>query len=90
MTSDIPVTPPTSEQPARAVGRRRRRISPKLILVVLILAAGLWFVLVNTQHVKVKLWVETFHASMWLIVVCTFAAGLIVGWLLALRRRRPH
>lgn len=90
MTSDMPVTPPTSEQPARAVGRRRRRISAKWILVLLIVAAGLWFILVNTQHVKVKLWVQTVHAPMWLVLLCTLAAGIILGWLLALRRRRPH
>jgi uncharacterized integral membrane protein len=92
MTSDVPIPPPVSSpvagQQAPAQRARRRRISPKLILVVLIFAATLWFVLVNTRHMNIKLWIPTVSAPVWLVLLCTFGAGLIAGLLLGWRRRR--
>lgn len=90
MTSDVPVPSPAPEQKAPAEGGRAFRIPPKLILAVVIIAAVLWFVLVNNQRGEIKLWVHTVHAPMWLVLLCTFAAGIIAGWLLGRRRRRPR
>ena len=97
MTSDVPVPPPMASGPstvtgqqAQAQGKRRRRVPPKLILAVLILAALIWFVLVNTRHVPIKLWVHTVSAPLWLVLLCTFAAGMIASWLLTWRRRRTR
>ncbi len=77
-------------QQAQAQGKRRRRVPPKLIIGILILAALIWFLLVNTRHVPIKLWVETVSAPLWLVLLCTFAAGMIASWLLTWRRRRSR
>ena len=35
---------------------------------LVILAAALWFIFANTQDVKVRLWVPTVSAPMWLVI----------------------
>lgn len=67
---------------------RKRRLSPKTILLAVIVAALVWFVLVNRQHTHIKLWLVTVDSPVWLLLLCTFAAGGLVGLLLRRRRRR--
>jgi uncharacterized integral membrane protein len=62
------------------------RITPKLVMVTVIVVASLWFIFVNTQRVAIYLWVPKVTAPMWLVLVLTFAGGLITG--LLLRRNR--
>jgi uncharacterized integral membrane protein len=87
------VSPPGSE-PAPTVGtsgapaKRGPRISPRMILSVVILAIALWFIFANTRDMRIKLWVTDVTAPTWLVLLCTFAAGVIFGWLLTVRRRR--
>jgi uncharacterized integral membrane protein len=89
MTTEPPVPPPTASQQASAEGKRRRlRISTKQIVVVLIAAAVLWFALVNTRDVPITVWAHTTKAAEWLVVICSFLAGVIVGYLVRRRRRR--
>jgi len=88
MTDSVP-TQPMPEAHAPAEGAKRGfRVPPKLILAVLIIVATVWFVLVNNQRASIKLWVHTVTAPVWIVLACTFAAGLITGSLL--RRRRRH
>jgi uncharacterized integral membrane protein len=89
-------TPPTGSDPqipgitpaAEATPSKHRRVPPKLIAAVLILAIVLWFAFANTKDAQIKLWVRNVSAPVWLVLVCTFAAGVIAGYLL--RRRRPR
>jgi uncharacterized integral membrane protein len=66
----------------------RRRVSPKLVLTVIILAAVLWFAFANTRDTPIKLWVHTVRAPVWLVLLGTFVGGVIVGLLLRRRRKR--
>ncbi len=61
------------------------KITSKTITVLVIVVAAVWFILVNTQKVSIYLWVPKITASLWLVLLITFASGLITG--LLLRRR---
>jgi uncharacterized integral membrane protein len=61
------------------------QITSKRITVAVIVVAVLWFILVNTQRVSIYLWVPKITAPLWLVLVITFAVGLVAG--LLLRRR---
>ncbi|HEY1489118.1 MAG TPA: LapA family protein [Micromonosporaceae bacterium] len=90
MTSSVPAsgsTPVPEVAPAGTVPAKRRRVSPKFILVLVILAIVLWFALANTRDFEVKLWVKSVSAPVWLVLLCTFAVGLITGFLMRRRRR---
>jgi len=67
-------------------------ITSKMITVAVIVVAAIWFILVNTQRVSVYLWVPKVTAPLWLVLVITFAGGLITGLLLRRRgdRRSPR
>jgi uncharacterized integral membrane protein len=62
------------------------KITPKKITILVIAVAAIWFILVNTQRVAIHLWVPHITAPLWLVLVLTFAGGLITG--LLLRRNR--
>jgi len=61
------------------------QITGKMIMIAVIVVAALWFIFVNTQRVSIYLWVPKVTAPLWLVLVITFAGGLITG--LLLRRR---
>jgi uncharacterized integral membrane protein len=62
------------------------KITSKMITILVIVVAAIWFILVNTQRVSIYLWVPKVTAPLWLVLVITFAGGLITG--LLLRRNR--
>ena len=64
------------------------KITSKTITILVIVAAAIWFILVNTQRVSIYLWVPKVTAPLWLVLLITFAGGLIAGLLLR-RRNRP-
>ncbi|HEY9482301.1 MAG TPA: LapA family protein [Micromonosporaceae bacterium] len=70
--------------------RPRRGVPARLIVMILILAAAAWFILANTQDVKIRLWVPTVSAPMWLVLLVTFVAGMLLGLITPrlVRRRR--
>jgi uncharacterized integral membrane protein len=70
--------------------KRGTRVPAKLVFVVVILAAAIWFILVNTQDTKIKLWVPTVTAPIWLVLLATFVAGVLLGLAMPrlMRRRR--
>jgi len=78
------------ESTAATSPSRGFRVPPKLILAVVILAAVLWFIFANTNDAKIKLWVHTFSVPVWMVLLGTLVVGIIIGWLLGRRRRRPR
>ena len=75
---------PTAEKTEghRAAKRPGMRVSPKLIAAAVIVVAAVWFILVNTGKVAIYLWVPKITAPMWLVLLLTFAGGLLTGLLL--------
>ena len=63
------------------------KITSKTITILVILVAAIWFILVNTQRVSIYLWVPKVTAPLWLVLVITFAVGLLAGLLLRRRHR---
>jgi uncharacterized integral membrane protein len=61
-------------------------LTSKRITIAVIVVAAIWFIVVNTQRVSIRLWVPHITAPLWLVLVLTFAGGLITG--LLLRRNR--
>jgi uncharacterized integral membrane protein len=61
-------------------------LTSKRITIAVIVVAAIWFIIVNTQRVSIYLWVPKITAPLWLVLVLTFAGGLITG--LLLRRNR--
>ena len=62
-------------------------ITSKRITILVIVVAVIWFILVNTQRVSIYLWVPKVTAPLWLVLVITFAGGLVAGLLLQRRNR---
>jgi uncharacterized integral membrane protein len=65
-------------------------ITSKKITILVIVVAAIWFILVNTQRVSIYLWVPKVTAPLWLVLVITFAAGLITGLLVSRNRRNTN
>jgi uncharacterized integral membrane protein len=63
-------------------------ITSKKITILVLVVAAIWFILVNTQRVSIYLWVPKVTAPLWLVLVITFAGGLITG--LLVRRNRGN
>jgi uncharacterized integral membrane protein len=63
-------------------------VTSKRIAILVIVVAALWFIFVNTQRVSIYLWVPKITAPLWLVLVLTFAVGLVAGLLLQRRNRR--
>ena len=63
-------------------------VTSKRIAILVIVVAALWFIFVNTQRVSIYLWVPKVTAPLWLVLVLTFAVGLVTGLLLQRRNRR--
>jgi uncharacterized integral membrane protein len=63
-------------------------ITSKRIAILVIVVAAIWFIIVNTQRVSVYLWVPKVTAPLWVVLVITFAGGLITG--LLVRRRNTN
>jgi uncharacterized integral membrane protein len=61
-------------------------VTSKRITILVIVVAAIWFILVNTQRVSIYLWVPKITSPLWLVLVLTFAGGLITG--LLVRRNR--
>lgn len=73
----------TADERARPTANRAGlTISPKVITAALIVVAAVWFILVNRNKVGIYLWVPKVTAPMWLVLLVTFAGGLLSGLLL--------
>jgi uncharacterized integral membrane protein len=70
---------PTTEAESSAA---KRVNGTKLIMAGVIFAAALWFILVNTGKTRVRLWIPTVSAPLWLVLLVTFAGVMIAGLLI--------
>jgi uncharacterized integral membrane protein len=75
---------PTTGKAASGTGGKRAgvAVSPRTIVAGLIIVAAVWFIVVNRQHVQIQLWVPKVTAPLWLVLVLTFAAGMLTEILL--------
>lgn len=80
-----PSNRPSAEAPAD--GGRRALITPKTVLIAVIVVAAAWFVIANHQSARMHLWVTSVSAPLWLVLLCTLAVGWAAGWLMRSRRR---
>jgi len=89
-------SPPSGQPgPPRAPGaaphapaaRRMPRLSSKTILALVIAAATIWFAFANTRDTQITFWVKTITAPLWIVLLGTFLAGMLTGWLVRRRRR---
>lgn len=62
-------------------------LSPKSIVAAVIAVVALVFVFQNTSETKVKFLGFTITTWAWLMYLCLFVAGVLVGLLLAWMRR---
>jgi uncharacterized integral membrane protein len=62
-------------------------VTSKRVAILVIAVAAIWFILVNTQRISIRLWVPHITAPLWLVLVLTFAVGLITGLFLQRRNR---
>jgi hypothetical protein len=94
MTANTPPpTPPTGtgHKPDRRSAKDvlgDRLASPKAALGALITIIAIWFIIANNTHVRIHLWVTWVSARLWVVLLLTFVAGALVGYLFARRRRR--
>lgn len=77
---------------ARPPAARRRwpALTPKTTAALVIVAAALWFILVNRATIGVYLWVPKVTAPLWLILLFTFIGGLLTGLLLRRGRNKQR
>jgi uncharacterized integral membrane protein len=92
MSANIPpVEPPTRQSSRRASGKDAltdRLARPKVFIGGLITIAALWFIIANNSRVRIHLWVTWVSARLWVVLLLTFVAGALVGFLFARRRGR--
>lgn len=75
-----------SDQPGTPSTGGKFKITPKMILAALLIILAVWFVLANRDSARVQLFVTSVGAPLWLVLLVTFLAGGLVGWLLGRRR----
>jgi len=89
MSANTPQTGPQQQPPQRGKPSMAERLAtPKAFLGLLITVAAIWFIIANDQLVRVRLWVPWVTARMWVVLLLTFVAGALVGYLFAKQRRR--
>jgi uncharacterized integral membrane protein len=72
--------------PEEASSRAKRSISPKMIVIGLLVALLVLFAALNTHEVGVDYIIGTFSTSMIVVIVISAAAGFALGALLMHRR----
>jgi uncharacterized integral membrane protein len=79
-----------AEMPTTTTGpdTAKRANTTKLVTVGVIIAAAIWFILANTGKARVRLWIPNVSAPMWLVLLITFAGGMIAGLLIRRRAKR--
>ncbi|RAG81022.1 DUF1049 domain-containing protein [Streptacidiphilus pinicola] len=65
----------------KGVGITGRALGLGLLTVALV-----WFIAVNTQSVRVRLWVPTVTAPLWVILAVTAVVACGIGWFVGRRR----
>jgi uncharacterized integral membrane protein len=90
---DYMASMPTTGGPAAGPTTAKRggvTVSPKLIGAGVIIVATVWFILANRWTAHIRLWVPTVTAPMWLVLLITFAGGLITGLLMRRGKKKQQ
>lgn len=87
MSANIP--PVGSQEPARKRESRlvERLATPKAFIAGLVTIAAVWFIIANNSQVRIHLWLTWVSARLWVVLLLTFLAGALVGFLMGRRRR---
>jgi hypothetical protein len=88
--SDVPPIGTPGQQPGSGHGGERGRMAtwlrqPKNVLGLVVTALTVWFILANDSETRIRFWVVWVTTKLWVALVITFVAGLIVGYLLKRR-----
>lgn len=90
MSGNIPPvgSPEPQAQQTRGDVLREKLLTPKVIIGTVITALALWFIIANNSKVRIHLWVVWVDARLWVVLLLTFLAGALVGYLFARRRAK--
>ena len=64
----------------------RRRISPRLIIALVVTALVVIFIAQNRDPVRIQLFVISVTSPLWLLLVVMVVLGVLAGYLLGRRR----
>ncbi len=63
------------------------KISPRVIVGLVLGAVALAFIFQNRETVTINLLMFTIKAANWVVLLVIFGAGMAAGWLLSQRRK---
>lgn len=75
-------TPPSGDRPSP--------ITPRRVIIALLVAAAVAFVVQNTNTIDVSWLFFGFSAPLWLLTVILLAVGFVVGWFVGRPSRRDR
>jgi uncharacterized integral membrane protein len=73
-------------RPERPSAHARRRISPRQIVALVVIALTLIFIVQNRDTVQVHFFGLTVTAALWLLLIIMVALGVIIGMLAGRRK----
>jgi uncharacterized integral membrane protein len=76
---------PESKRESKLVARLA---TPKVFLGGIITIAAVWFIIANNSQVRIHLWVPWVSVRLWLVLLLTFVAGGLVGFMTGRRRAK--
>jgi uncharacterized integral membrane protein len=88
MTANIPPVGSPEPEGRRGSGLAEKLATPKVVIGGLISIAALWFIIANNSTVRIHLWVTWVSARLWLVLLLTFVAGALVGFMSGRRRAK--
>jgi uncharacterized integral membrane protein len=68
--------------------KKPRRIGGDAIAAIILIVLGVIFVFENTSHVDIRFIGPKVRVQVWIALLASLAAGVIVGWLLRRSRER--
>lgn len=63
-------------------------IPTRYIGIGVIVVLAVWFLFANLDRVQIQFWVFTVTAPLWIALLATLIAGVVLGWLLKGRRSK--
>ena len=88
MSANIPPVGGPQPEAKRESRLAERLATPKVFIGGIVTIAAVWFIIANNSHVRIHLWVTWVSARLWLVLLITFLAGGLVGFLMGRRRRK--
>lgn len=55
-------------------------VRPKTVAVAVIVVLAIWFIVINTSSVQIRLYFSTVTAPMWIVLTATVIGGALIGW----------